>query len=211
MLNRVELSQYIATKLCHDLAGSLGAISNGLDFITSDNEEMKERAIELIKTSSEQSVDRLVFFRQTYGIAKHDGEANLDELKKVASDYLKASKVTLDFHEKYFHIPDIFISANLGKLILCLIHHAYLNLIHGGEIVVVVEKNNKTKILISARGPSPKLDEEKDAILTKKSQTKELSTKNCISYFAESFADFLKVNITTHTSEKDKIDYEIIF
>lgn len=207
MHNQIEISQFIATKLCHDLAGTLGAIGSGLDFITSKNDEMRTKALDLARTSSEQSISRLVFFRQTYGIAKHQGEANLDEIKKAANDYLKSTKVSLNFHEKYFHMQDIFISANVGKVLLCLIHHAYLSLIHGGEVTVTVDKDDKnTNIIIMAEGRSPKIDKEKLAILNGELDL-EITINNCISYFARNFSRYLNLGIKADDSEKDKIKY----
>lgn len=210
MENQIEISQYIATKLCHDLAGTLGAINSGLDFISSDNNDMRDKALNLIKSSSEQSVNRLIFFRQTYGVAKDPGECNLDEIKKTASDYFLSSKVKLDFHEKYFHVKDVYISANVGKLLLCLVHHAYLALIHGGEVKVVIDNNDgKQRIIISAIGTSPKIDNEKIDILNGKISNHILSTANCISFFARNFSEYLKVSIETDTSNQDNIDYII--
>ncbi len=212
MLSDIEISQCIATKLCHDLAGTMGAINSGIDFILSDNPEMRNKAIDLIKSSSDQSINRLVFFRHAYGIAKYNGEADIESLKKIIKDFLKDSKVTLDFHEKYFHISGIFISNNLSKLILCAIQHAYLNLIHGGTIFVKIEKQQEKNVIeISAIGNSPKVDKEKDDILNGISNKYELCTNNCISFFAARLKEILGVKLTTNTQEKDKVTYKIEF
>ncbi len=212
MLSDLEISQCIATKLCHDLAGTMGAINSGIDFIVSDNIEMRNKAIDLIKSSSDQSINRLVFFRHAYGIAKYNGEADLESLKKITKDFLNDSKVTLDFHEKYFHISGIFISNNLGKLILCIIQQAYSNLIHGGKILVKIEKQHeKNFIEISGIGNSPKVDKEKDEILNGFFDKYELNTNNCTSFFAAKLSQVLAVKVITNTEEKDKVIYKIEF
>ena len=212
MLSDLEISQCIATKLCHDLAGAIGAINSGLDFIDSSNSDIKDKALDLIKSSSTLSVNRLVFFRHTYGIIKHIGEANFDEIKKVAEDFLTDSKVTLNFHEKYFHIPGIFISANLGKLILCLIQQGYNNLIHGGKIAIEIKKEkDKNIILIEAIGPSPKIDQEKNDILNDSTKKYELTTHNCTAFFTVKLAKIINVEIYSFTEKKDSILYTIEF
>lgn len=212
MQSDIEISQYISTKLCHDLAGTLGAINSGVDFLESDNRDMRIKALELVKTSSANTVHKLVFYRHAYGIAKHQGEANLDEIKKAASEYLVGSKVTLNFHEKYFHLQNVFVSANVGKLLLCIIQHAYLNLIHGGEIKVTIETSKDiNKISISAAGKSPKLNEEKIDILNGKTKEHELTVHNCISFFAYKFAKKIEVELEIDTSKQDHIDYFISF
>jgi histidine phosphotransferase ChpT len=211
-MNHIEISQFIATKLCHDLAGSIGAINSALEFIESDKPEMKQKAFSLIKMSSEQSVHRLVFFRNAYGIAKHQGEANLDEIKIIASDYFKYSKVKLIFSEKYFHLQDVFISSNQGKLMLCTIHHAYLSLIHGGEVIVTIEKEQDDIVVkISASGQSPKIDIEKNEILNGDRSLIDLSTVNCLSYFTKTFADDLNVRLSVNSSEINQIEYKLEF
>jgi hypothetical protein len=211
MKSEIEISQFIATKLSHDLAGVVGAIGSGIDFLNSENPEMREKAYDLLKTSSEQTINRLVFFRYTYGISKYSGEANLDEIKKVACDYLKGTKVTLDFHEKFFHIHDVYVSTNLGKLILCIIQLAYLSLIHGGEIKVVIDKGTKNTVTISAIGKSPKVDEEKNNIINGKSGNIELTTQNCLSHYAKVFSNSIKVELSVIVQDKEQIDYKIIF
>ncbi len=207
MLSKVEITQFIATKLCHDLAGTIGAINNSLDFISVENPEMRAKAIDLLKASSEQSINKLVFFRQAYGVAKNNGEANFDELKITAENYLKDTKVKFTFHEKYFHIKGIFISSNIGKLILCLVQHAYSNLIHGGEITITIEANNIVRI--SSKGSSLKIDKEKNDIICKNSTSYPLTTQNCTSYFIQYFAKELEIKITEDESQEGQIDYLI--
>lgn len=212
MISRVELGQFIATKLCHDLAGTLGAISNSVEFLNSNNSEMKAMAIDLIQTSSLESVSRLIFFRQTYGISRGTGEANLDDLKKTASDYLKNTKIKLNFHEKYFHVAGVSVSANVGKLMLCLIQQAYGNLIHGGEITVSIKKDaTKSIILVSAKGTSPKVEQEKVDLINGFYKNYEASSQNCLAFFASMFAAEHNVNINVNTTEKDQVDYIISF
>jgi len=212
MITHTELSQFIATKLCHDLAGTLGAISNSVEFIDSPNQEMKTMALDLVKSSSAESVSRLIFFRQTYGIAKGSGEANLDELKKIASDYLKNTKSKITFPEKYFHVPGVYVSTNIGKLLLCLIQHSYNNLIHGGEISVSIKKEAKTSlILITALGTSPKIEEEKIDIIQGNYKTYEPNAQNCLAYFASMFAKDHNASIKIDTSQKNQVDYIISF
>jgi hypothetical protein len=212
MKNEIDLSQLITTKISHDLAGVIGAIRSSLEFLDSDNSEMKQKSMELLKLSSQQTISRLIFFRQTYGTSKSDGEANLEEIKTIASDYLKDSKVTLNFHEKFFHIKQTYISSNIGKLILCLIQHSYSSLIHGGEINISIENSDqKNLITISACGHSPKMDIEKSNIINGNSSNLEISVQNCLSFYAKFLSQKINAVISVSNKNNNQIDYRILF
>ena len=97
MLKDIELSEFLCAKFCHDLAGPIGAINNGIDFFESDNEQMKEKAYELVRMSAKQAVNRLTFFRQAYGNIVVDNEIHLMELKFLILKFMEDSKLQLDF------------------------------------------------------------------------------------------------------------------
>ncbi|MDX1923684.1 MAG: histidine phosphotransferase family protein [Rickettsiaceae bacterium] len=209
--SEIEIAKFVTTKICHDIAGVIGAVNSGVEFIHSKDEQMRSKALELLTSSSSQVVHRLVFLRNAYGVSKYEGEANLEELKKIATEYLLETKSTLDFHEKYFRLPNVFISSEVGSLILSIIHHAHLNLIHGGEIRLrIIRKNNQTHISVTAIGPSPKIDQEKSRILNGDLVNFSINTKNCISFFANMFAKSINVQLTTNIGSKDSVEYEII-
>jgi len=59
----LNIAQNIATKICHDLAGVVGAISNGIELIEEDS-YMAAEAMEMIKLSADDAAKRLKFLRQ---------------------------------------------------------------------------------------------------------------------------------------------------
>ncbi|MDX2050139.1 MAG: histidine phosphotransferase family protein [Rickettsiaceae bacterium] len=212
MQSEVEISQFISTKLCHDLAGAIGAVNNSVEFLNSANKNMVAKAHELLKMSAEQGVNRLVFYRNAYGVSKYSGEANLEELKLVATNYLKDTKISLDFHERYFGVKDVFISTDVGKLILCMIHHAVSNLVHGGDIIITVSKQpSSTRLSIAAVGDSLKIENIRDDILNNVNRKHKIDVKNCISYFAVKFSELRGVNINVDSAQSNKIEYILTF
>ncbi|MDX1917422.1 MAG: histidine phosphotransferase family protein [Rickettsiaceae bacterium] len=208
----MELSQYITTKICHDLSGILGALGNVSEFLESKDDIIRKKAMELLDSCAKQTIARLIFYRNAYGMTHNSTSANFEELNKITQDYLQMMKIRLNFNQDHLSSSDPSISSDIGKLIICLAHHASYSLIYGGTIEVNVDKDQKQKsiITISASGQNINVDSEKISIVTGEHLDVPLSTKNCISFFIYYFANLLKISISVDTTEKDIINYNII-
>ncbi|MEM7694723.1 MAG: histidine phosphotransferase family protein [Pseudomonadota bacterium] len=68
MTDDLDLASLIASRLCHDVVGPVGAIQNGLELIAEDS-AMADMAMELIKKSAHQASAKLQFARLAYGAA----------------------------------------------------------------------------------------------------------------------------------------------
>ena len=44
MVSDLAFVQYISAKICHDLAGALGALSNGVEFVGSTDPSVQKKA-----------------------------------------------------------------------------------------------------------------------------------------------------------------------
>ncbi len=206
--NEVSLSQYITTQICHDLAGTIGALGNALEFTESANVEIRAKALNLLKLSASESANRLIFFRKAYGLGQNIGETHLEEIKTIASNYLTQTKISLHFDEQ--SIANTVISPSIASLILCMIHHSCLNLIHGGSIRILVEKpENKTVVYVIAEGRGLIIDNQKIDIINDNTADFTMKEKNSISIFANKFAKSLNVKLTSNVSQTDKIEYII--
>ena len=63
----LELAGLLSARLCHDLAGPVGAAENGAELLSEGGAEGMEDARELISNCAGQAVRRLRFFRLAYG------------------------------------------------------------------------------------------------------------------------------------------------
>ncbi len=201
MINDLELSQLLTAKFCHDLAGLLGAVSNSVDFIK--EESTKAKAMNLLSTSSRQSVYRLQFYRYAYGIANSPGEANLEQIESLCNNFLYGSKSTLEFHKNYFNNPDLFICNNTGKMIMCFLEIATNALIQGGDIKVNIERTNKGKIIvITAAGPLVKIHTDKYKILQGQLAETQLNIYNIHYYYTYRLINLISASLQTkHTND----------
>lgn len=184
MLNDLELGQLLTAKLCHDLAGVLGGLNNSIDFLKMDDDRIKNKALDLLFTSSKQSIAKLQFYRYAYGTPNAPGEANLEKIDSLCHNFLHGTKSSLTFHKNYFNNPDLFICNNSGKAIMCLVELAMNALIHGGDIRVDIQRTETGKVIVvTASGPLVKINTEKDQVLQGKVDGESLNIYNIHSYY----------------------------
>lgn len=70
-----ELASLLCSRLCHDMLSPVGALSNGLELLATENDpEMRKRCFELLEQSARISTDKLKFFRLAFGAAGGFGE-----------------------------------------------------------------------------------------------------------------------------------------
>jgi histidine phosphotransferase ChpT len=82
----LELAQLLCTRLCHDLAGPVGAVAAGVELIGDDPQAADAETLGLIGSSSAAASRKLKFLRAALGAA---GGAPLD-LKSLLDGYLEA-------------------------------------------------------------------------------------------------------------------------
>ena len=76
MIDELRMAELLCTRLCHDLTGPIGAVSNGAEFLSEEGFNMQGQAVELITSSAFSAVTRLQFYRMAYGKVRDHGEAS---------------------------------------------------------------------------------------------------------------------------------------
>jgi len=70
ILEDTTLAALISSKICHDLAGQIGAINNGLELLEEESDEdTRYYALELIHNSAKAAWAQLDFNRLAFGVA----------------------------------------------------------------------------------------------------------------------------------------------
>lgn len=82
-----ELAELICTRISHDLAGSIGTVSNALEMWEDDADDTDD-VKSLLTNSAETLAARLKFFRIAFGL-KNAAPKNIEELKVVIDKYLE--------------------------------------------------------------------------------------------------------------------------
>lgn len=181
MVNEVRLAELIATRLCHDLTGPIGAVNNGAEFLGDEGFDMQNEAVQLILSSAHEAVNRLQFYRQAYGKTGDAGEACLSEKKQTALDFFSGTKVKLDWPDSHTDASGIAISQKMSRLMLNLMIIAGASLIRGGTLSVRVTEptEGEKHIDFVAEGETIKLDPDTLAILQGKGDDVALTPKSC--------------------------------
>lgn len=202
MINKLEFTELICARYSHDLAGPIGAIGNGVEFLECPDKEIRERAIELVKTSAEQSVVRLQFFRQVYGYIRSESEMALSEIVSLAEMFFNLTKIKLHWSYNPNNESLSQFKARLAKLIFNSLNIASNIVVLVGEIEVRLDSS--TNFQVEVRGEKLIFDEYLLDVLRGEIEMVDITTKNVhIYYFTQIAQDLgMKVNIT---SEPKKI------
>lgn len=202
MSHETKLAEMLATRLCHDLTGPIGAVNNGAEFLEEEGFDMTNDAVKLILTSAHEAVNRLQFYRQAYGRVGETGEASLAEKKKIALDFFSSTKIKLDWPDQHTDAAGVSVSQKMSRLILNLMIIAGASAIRGGVLSVRVGQNERERhIDISVSGETIKLDPETLAILNGKGDSVTMTPKTAQPLLAMKLAEELNATLNfTHDS-----------
>ena len=144
MVTTIKLLELISARMFHDLAGPIGAINNSIEFLEEEDPLIKEKALQLMKSSAHESILRLKFFRQAYG-GLSDNEIHLSTVFALAQEFTENSKITLNWIAE-----EEIINSYLAKVILNFVIIALNGMIQGG-ILSIDNKNDKITIILEGK------------------------------------------------------------
>ncbi|MEM8551260.1 MAG: histidine phosphotransferase family protein [Pseudomonadota bacterium] len=96
MQSDLDLASLLASRLCHDVVGPVGAIQNGLELIAEDK-SMTDMAMELIKKSAAQATAKLQYARMAYGAAGGAAELDPAEAGRLTAAMFEGERATLSW------------------------------------------------------------------------------------------------------------------
>ncbi|MXN65436.1 histidine phosphotransferase [Stappia sp. GBMRC 2046] len=135
-LSALDLAALVASRVCHDIISPVGAITSGLEVLDEEgNEDMREFAMDLIRSSSRRASAKLQFARLAFGAAGSAGAAiDLGDAHKVAEGFMENEKADLQWD-----VPRLLMAKNKVKLLLNLILIANQCVPRGGLILVKMD------------------------------------------------------------------------
>ena len=150
------LSELICTRICHDVIGPVGAISNGVELLEDGDADFLEDIKSLLMTSSTSLAAKLKMFRAVFGRTVGTGE-NADGINRLIDGYLlsvsrKSAKIV--FEEKLdqdFLLKErlkIESSALLGRVIMSLIIIVCDCLPRGGFLSIISISDKQIHIFL---------------------------------------------------------------
>ena len=156
-MNAVDLASLLCSRLCHDLMSPVGALNNGIELLTDeDDPEMREKCLELLEDSARASANKLKFFRLAFGAAGGFGE-DVDTFEaKAALEGLFGEERRI---EVGWEIADDRLPKGAIKLLLNLALLTGDALVRGGRLDVGAEsRDEEIELVIRGEGPRILLD-----------------------------------------------------
>ena len=165
MTDKNILAELLATKLCHDLVGPVGAVANGVEFLFEEMPELEtSQAAQLIKGSVAEASARLQFMRQAFGQNSSDTQVSITETRDLTASYFAQTKITLNWPDESTDISGASLTSIERKIIMNLMMIAGNTLIKGGELGFQLNDGGFT---ITGNGEMIKFDDVVKQELTK--------------------------------------------
>lgn len=197
MVDKIRLLELMSARMFHDLAGPIGAVNNSLEFFEEENQEIKDKALGVVKSSSNEAILRLKYFRQAYGPV-NDREISLSDAIPLVEEFLEKTKVTLICSND----DNIIISSSFAKLIMNIVIIAVGAMIYGGELKIVATPK---ELKITLKGKELVLSEETISLLKGDLSYVKLSSANIQVYYTHMVMSDAKysiaINKTSDTAE----------
>lgn len=203
----LRVAQFFNTKLCHDIAGLIGAINNAIDYSNNPDESIRLQAKSLLDNSSKEAMKRLTFYREAYGVIRNEN-VQIYLVKKFLEDFLNVDKFSIIIQNSS-NIDNIS-EMNL-KLCLLMGNMGSNVLGRGGSILFDFSLSDEGKILLSQIILSGKMIIKKDEILKiLKGETVEINSSNINGYYIYLLAKELGQKIEIDSTNNEKLIYKFI-
>ena len=190
-LGDTALAALISSKICHDLAGQIGAINNGLELLEEENDEdTRYYALELIHNSAKAAWAQLDFNRLAFGVSSSLGAVvPLGHIEQIARRYIENGKRRLHWQANVQELDK-----EHARLLVAVLAVAITALPSGGDIYVALSAGNaggrgarRMKLAIVCRGRAARVQDGIAGILSGK-ETKAIDNRLVVAYYAARLA-----------------------
>lgn len=192
VLDDLHFTAFMSSKICHDLVGPVGAISNGLELLEEESdEETRAYALELIQYSASVARARLEYARLAFGASSALGsDVDLGHAGNIARAFVEEGKHKL--HWKAFPGG---LEKTKVRLLLTLIAIAMTSIPAGGDMKVTISGTAEAPdIEIRCTGRGARIPEGFADMLSGKAE--EIDPRSVISYYAARLAQSCLMPLT---------------
>jgi histidine phosphotransferase ChpT len=202
MISDFELISLISSRFFHDLAGPIGAVCNGAEFMREEKGEMRNRAIDLIDISAREAVSRINYFRRVFGNIPQTANADFEYIKQITQELFNYSKLNIEWHSKDLDEGVYNIGHIEAKILLNMIFVVSTVAIYGGLMVIKLhKKGNKLEMSVEIQANKIKMDYDISELVQNNNETIAITTKNAPILYMKKFADANKCNLKLEFGE----------
>ena len=205
MPKTVELSQAMSARLCHDLAGSIGAIDSCIDLLGNHNKAIGKKAKELVLEESGNLVNRIKFFRSAYGLSSGETDMSIISMTKLLTDFFNNTdvKLKLSFEEGL-----IYLESQLAKAVICLVAIVSENISLNGHVNLNISKDQNSPVKLVGSGDNLQLKDEYIEVL-KGEKKKPINVRNCREHYVNKLCA-KKGYIVLVDKKSGSIEYKLV-
>lgn len=97
----IGILELMASKVCHDLISPIGAVNNGVEFLTEMGADAGEEVTDLIAFSANQASAKLKAYRMAYGAGGADDSLKPEDVHKAIEDIVGSEKKVVQEWDPY--------------------------------------------------------------------------------------------------------------
>ena len=209
MLVDLKVAQFLCSRLCHDLAGPVGAVNAGLELLDEGAGDAQD-ALTLVAQSAREMTRRLAFFRMAFGLgAGAGGVIALDEARDLAAGLLTAGRVTLDWPRDTSR--DRTMPAAALKLVLNLVLLGAESLPRGGALRVhFADLPEGVGAAVTAIGDGARFSDNLRAAMVADVPAGQLSATTVHAHFAARLAEDFGVTVEVSESAPGEVRLAVL-
>ncbi len=197
----LRVAELLCSRLCHDLISPVAAVSNGLELLGDDADEMASEITSLLSFSIGQAAGWLMFFRVAYGLGGENADAlSLNEASRLIRGIVEEDKVNLDLQEG---------NQPLGRAVAKLLLNSVLvgleTLPNRGNLKLTVEQGDTVRITVATHGDGVALRPEVREVLRKDYNIGGLTARTVQGYFTTWLAGALSGSFGLQAEEPSRI------
>ncbi len=202
-LSDLDLASLLASRVCHDVIGPVGAIVNGLEVLEEDSdEEMREIAMDLVKKSAESASVKLKFSRLAFGSSGSAGmEIDLSEAGEISVEFVKSPRTTLEWDCPHQTRPK-----DQVKLLMNMVLIGISTIPRGGVIkVTATEDRNNPHYEVRCTGRGARFPENAGVLLRAEVTTDEIDARSVQLYYTGVIARQLGLDLSTELVDEEAV------
>jgi histidine phosphotransferase ChpT len=203
----LRVVQLLCSRICHDLAGPVGAVSNGLELVREMAGTPDTEAMDLVELSAGKMFERLRFFRVAFGLAQ-GAVRTTTEARNLVTPAVIGERCTFVWPGSE---PDAALPVgDQGlKLMLNMSLLAGETLPRGGEVsATLTPEGGRTTVSLAASGQGARVEDDVRRALSLQSAAEEVTPRSAPALLAGVIAQSLGGEVAIDESLADRIVLE---
>ncbi len=194
-----RVSELLIARLCHELAGPISAVVNGVELMNEDDPDFVADAVRLVGTSARTASRRLQFYRFAYGPLPGEG-ASPQIGRELAQKYFETGNTRCDWPAEETR------SLAWQRLACVLLVLAAEALPRGGTVSV---RGHGAGMVVEAEGDTVRLAPEAHAGLRADLLIENLTARGVHAHLCQRFAAALNLRVVPPRPEPRRLRIEL--